>query len=458
MNLASRKVGVLAVLSAVAIVAISFMKAAMELEDAEQAYYSQWWRWGYDDQPPLYTWLQLLVNSIFGVSKFSFSFLRALLFSSTLIVLYRFGRIYLKRKQLALLALLLLVLVPSFVDFTFRRLSHTTLLLLTVVTTFIVLTRLIRVKSILNYTLLGAIVGLGILTKYNYFLFLAAIFMLVFFDNEFRKVLLNWKIIISLLVTAIIVFPHVMWLVNHNEYVSELTRSVAIKTLKSKEGVFILSPLLAFVASFFKLILPLLVVVVTLILIKKIKWVNVNKTDWLVKLFWIQVVVLAMTFTVLNIQKVETRWLLPLFFPFVILLLSKLKIDDNPKFTKPFYYCFLAVLLIQTLRTPVEKMLRIPSSVHFGFYSISDKLNIKYKNNTWVLPNVTYAGNIRILNPDREIYAMDDYSLPKNTIDTTNTVFISIKNTNLFLKKEAQDSILDFGLEKDDLFFLKQEN
>src|SRR5690606_36430433 len=133
----SKRIITLAVFSFLAIVVIAYMKNAMELEDAEQAYYSQWWRLGYDDQPPLYTWLQILINSIFGVSKFSFSVLRALIFSGTLLLLYRFAKNFMQDGSKALLVIYGLVFVPVFIDFTFRRLSHTSLLCLVVVVTYI---------------------------------------------------------------------------------------------------------------------------------------------------------------------------------------------------------------------------------------------------------------------------------------------------------------------------------
>lgn len=56
----------LSVVSFAAITGITLFKAALELEGAEQAYYTPWFRWGYDDQPPLYTWLQYGVNQVFG--------------------------------------------------------------------------------------------------------------------------------------------------------------------------------------------------------------------------------------------------------------------------------------------------------------------------------------------------------------------------------------------------------
>ena len=118
------KINVLAILSFIAITAITFFKSALELEDAEQAYYSQWLRWGYDDQPPLYTWLQYGFNTVFGVGKLAFSLLRAVLFAGTLLLLYRFSGLRIKEADTSKLAVLALVLIPVYIDFTFRRLSR----------------------------------------------------------------------------------------------------------------------------------------------------------------------------------------------------------------------------------------------------------------------------------------------------------------------------------------------
>ena len=116
--IAARKIEILGLLSILAIISISYMKSALELEDAEQAYYSQWWRFTYDDQPPLYTWFQILVNKVLGVTKLSFSLLRALIFSGTIAALYCFGKAYIKDKKLATVGVLLLSFVPVFIDFT----------------------------------------------------------------------------------------------------------------------------------------------------------------------------------------------------------------------------------------------------------------------------------------------------------------------------------------------------
>src|ERR1051325_2380554 len=44
-----------------------------DLDESEQLVFSQAWQWGYGPQPPLYTWLQILVFKICGPSVLGLS-------------------------------------------------------------------------------------------------------------------------------------------------------------------------------------------------------------------------------------------------------------------------------------------------------------------------------------------------------------------------------------------------
>lgn len=453
-NNPSKKVFFIALCSGIAIVAISFMKNALELEDAEQAYYSQWWRWGYDDQPPLYTWMQILVNYIFGVSKFSFSFLRGLIFSASLLALYQFAMEIIKDKSKAALVVFSLVLIPTFIDFTFRRLSHTSLLILAILATYFIVNRLRQNKSILNYCLLGVVISVGILAKYNYVFLLGALFLGLFFDEKLRKVVLNWRIVISLSVVGITITPHLLWLLNHNDYVTELNNSIHVKTGSGSEGgILFVSPILSFVVSFLKLLLPLLVFILIAFLLKKVKFNKTYLNNWLSKLFLLQLLILVIGFVVLDVQKVEVRWLLPLFVPFLVLFFEVFHVENIKKWVQYGFYAFLMVLFLQTLRAPVEKIMNISSSVHFGFQPISEKLQKNYVDRDWVLPDVTYGGNLRVLNLEKEVFSLDDFSLPTDKIDSLNTVFVFKHQKPVTYDYIVVDSIQNFGKEQESLFF-----
>lgn len=438
------KITTLFILSFVFINAIALMKNAMELEDAEQAYYSQWLRWGYDDQPPLYTWIQYGINQVIGVSKISFSVVRSLIFVGILIALYQFSKSILENRTKSELAVFCLALIPVFIDFTFRRLSHTALLILIILLSYHIVHKLLQQKTFGNYLILGFLWGIGILSKYNYFLFLGALFVTVVIDKELRQVFFNKYILVSILICLILVTPHFYWLLDSNSYFLELKESVWAKMENDvSKGIYIISPFLSFLGAFLRLIVPLGAVVGILLILRGITFKK-QSLDWFSKLFLLQSTVLVFFFLFLNSTKIEVRWLLPLFLPFVVLMIRSITLKNPIQLSKFTFLVFLGVLFLQLVRTPVEKFLNIPSSVHFGFEALADKLNTDFKDKQWLLPNVTYGGNIRLLEPEREIVTADDFSLPKSTICSTGVVEVVLDKGKL-QNRVPKDSLQNFG-------------
>ena len=300
-NVFLNKITVLAIFSFLAITGITFFKSALELEDAEQAYYSQWLRWGYDDQPPLYTWLQYGFNSIFGVSKISFSILRGLLFASTLLLMYRFSKFRIQNEDQSKLAVLALALVPVFIDFTFRRLSHTSLLCLCIVASYYSLQLLVERKSVLNYLFLGLIVGVGLLSKYNYAFFLVTFALVALWDKELRAIVFNTKILVSIFVSVLLIAPHVYWLLGPDEFQTFLTSSVEEKIgMEDSESVFSLLPILIYLKGLFALLFPILVVIGIGYFLKNVSF-NRLKINWFMKMFFAQLLVLGVFFLIFKV-------------------------------------------------------------------------------------------------------------------------------------------------------------
>ena len=443
-NISLNKISILAFLSFLAITLITFFKSALELEDAEQAYYSQWLRWGYDDQPPFYTWLQYSFNCILGVGKLPFSMLRGVLFSMTLLLLYQFSGLRIKRADKSKLAVLALVLIPVYIDFTFRRLSHTSLLCLCVVASYYCIQLLVVRKSIYNYLLFGLVIGVGLMSKYNYAFFLVTFAVVSVWDRELRAIVFSLKILLSVLISALIVASHIYWLLGPDEFQTFLASSVEEKIgIEETETGFSLLPILIYIKGLFALMFPILAVIGIGYFSKNVSF-NKLKLNWFVKMFFGQLLVLGLFFFIFQSQKVETRWLLPLFISFVVLLIENLSFKNNSK--------LVTVIGVQTLRTPVESVMNIPSSVHFGFEPITNKLSKNFDDYQWVLPNVTYAGNVRLLHPERTILSADDYSLTALELQHKREVEITI-NPSEIKQTTPVDSLIGFGKEKENLYF-----
>jgi hypothetical protein len=173
----------------------------------------------------------------------------------------------------------------------------------------------------------------------------------------------------------------------------------------------------------------------------------------MLQLFFAQLLVFVLVFVLMDVRKVEARWLLPLMLPFLVLLPKYFKATTILKWNNIGYITFLAVILIQVMRTPIEKTFDIDSSVHYGFEQISDKLQNDYNDKLWVLPDVTYAGNIRILNQKSAIFAADDYSVSRSATEVSKSVFVVKDKEQIASKYQLKDSIIDFGKEAEDLYF-----
>jgi 4-amino-4-deoxy-L-arabinose transferase-like glycosyltransferase len=450
-----KKVLFLALMAGTAIVAISFMKEALELEDAEQAYYSQWWRLGYDDQPPLYTWIQILLNKLFGVSRFSLSLFRGILFAGILLSLYKFAVAFLGNHHRAGMVTMGLVLVPTFMDFTFRRLSHTTLMCLMVVLTYWMVLQLIRQKSLKDYLLFGAIIGIGLLSKYNYLLVLGALLFAVPFDRELRRVLWHPYMFLTLFIALLCISPHAHWLLENQGNVSQLRASIQEKTGGDKGGTLpLIGPLTGFLTTLPKLFVPLLLVLSAALFWGKARARPGLKINWLLKVFLSQLMLLLVLVVGLNMGKVEARWLLPLLLPYMVLFPWALRFVHPKRWEQWGFYLFLMAITVQTLRTPAEKWLGIESSVHFGFGPIGKKLQLEYPERVWQLPNITYAGNIRLLYPGRKVLALDDYSLLPEGKGNGSVAVLQKQREPQLQNFVLRDSIVEFGRERETLYLM----
>jgi len=441
----------IALCSLFAIVLIGYLKNSLELEDAEQAYYSQWWRLGYDDQPPLYTWLQKLINQVFGVTKFSFSVLRGSLFASTLVLLFKLGKKIFDDNRRAQHVLLAAILVPVFMDFAFRRLSHTLLACVVVLATYLVMVHLVKKRSIKNYFLLGIGMGVGMLAKYNYVLFPLALLVTSWFNTNIKSIVWNKRIVLSLVVALLLFLPHLYWLL-YGGYFYEIRNSLDTKFGEVKSGTVIIMPILNTLKAFLEGMLPVLLAVSALFLFRKKKVKLAEKFKWLLHLGLVQVLVIVVLFVVMNSQEVHGRWLLPLLLPYLVLFIALLE-PIKTGYIKWGTMGLVSILCFQVVRTPLEKLLGIPSDIHFEYTELRQKLKKEFDAETWVLPNVTYGGQIRFLDEERALYTLDDFSLtlPKHTAEG----FVVVAHQNMLRTQKPVDSLITYGPNGENLYFFK---
>lgn len=181
-------------------------------DDAEQLIYAQMWAWGYKaNQPPLYTWLVILSQYLFGVTVFAVEAVKFV----CLFMLYGFltSACYLiiKDRLYSMLCGLSLVGIYHVGWDVVMNYSNTALMGAAVAASFYALFRLLDKPSRSGYLWLGLAVGIGLLSKYNFAFVLVPMVIAGLMTQEVRARLCTPQILISLVVIFVLISPHYYW-------------------------------------------------------------------------------------------------------------------------------------------------------------------------------------------------------------------------------------------------------
>jgi lipopolysaccharide core galacturonosyltransferase RgtB len=196
---------------------------SLDYDEAEQALLGQWLLPGYTEQPPLYTWLQHFLFVLFGKNVFAVSLLKNGLLFLTYSCVYFAACEILKDRRSAVLATFSILLIPQIGWESQRDMTHTTLVVFAASATLWQTMRLVHNRSVVNYCILGLLLGTGIMAKANFALFITVLFLTLCSFAEGRKILFTRKIILSLLVIAAFTATYFFWMAGNQDIVFSAT-------------------------------------------------------------------------------------------------------------------------------------------------------------------------------------------------------------------------------------------
>jgi len=196
---------------------------SLHRDEADQIIFSQSLALGYHEQPPLYSWLTWAFFRILGRNLVALALLKTLILGSIYTGLYLSARLLLGDARRAALAAFSAFLMFSFAWHSISYLTHTNLLCAIFAGACYAFLRLLRSGKWQEYLFLGLMLGLGMLSKYNFVLFGGALLLAGLMTRQLRERLLNRRMVLALAVAAAVVFPHGLFLAKH------LDQLVAIK-------------------------------------------------------------------------------------------------------------------------------------------------------------------------------------------------------------------------------------
>ncbi len=188
---------------------------ALQPDEAEQIFQSQYLLMGYGRQPPFYNWLQIGMFELVGPSILGLSLLKNGLLALTCIIFGLAARTVARDRDMAAAAMLGVLTMPATIVMVQRDLTHAIALFCFVALFLLTFFRTLTTPSLLAYLATGAIVGLGIITKYNFVILPLAAIIAALADADLRKRVFDWRLVPALAVAGLICLPHMLWVL-HN--------------------------------------------------------------------------------------------------------------------------------------------------------------------------------------------------------------------------------------------------
>jgi 4-amino-4-deoxy-L-arabinose transferase-like glycosyltransferase len=202
---------------------------AVEMDESEQIYYAQHFHLGYENQPPLYTWLQAILFRLVGVSHFGLALAKNIFMFVLYASVYQAARPMLgQRGAMAASASLIMIITLGWEAQIDR--THSILATALAAASLWAYFGLLRHPGRIRHAVLGLLLGLGMLSKYNFLLFIIALAGASLLVPEHRRLVWTGDAWITPVVAAVCVLPHALW------FTQQLHAATAETLRKMHEG------------------------------------------------------------------------------------------------------------------------------------------------------------------------------------------------------------------------------
>jgi 4-amino-4-deoxy-L-arabinose transferase-like glycosyltransferase len=294
----------------------------LHYDEAEQALLVDSFAWGYNAQPPLYTWLEMPWVALLGMSPAAFLVPKFLLICALYVAIYAVARKALADERAAIAAALSLFLFPEIGWEWLRARTHLILVSIACAVTLLALLRLRERRDARGYALLGVCFGFGMLAKYNYVMFAASVFAAALTVPGLRAVVLDRRMALALAVGALVVAPHAAWVVSelpairaavHSKFVGVAPSPSVVNAAVNTLFVFLPVVLVFFAIARGRLVAAL-----------RESWRRDDLVRFLACYFAIAFALFVVGAALVNAAHFQTRWAAPMFMFVPILFLRAL--------------------------------------------------------------------------------------------------------------------------------------
>ena len=192
------------------------LSQTIQVDDAEQIRLAQSLALGYPiPQPPLYSWISWGLFQLIGSGLLTLTLLKYTLIGLTFWLIWLASAYLYQQAASRWLATFSFLLMPSFGWHMHQGFTHTILLGVAIALTLHAMLRLQHHQRHLDYLYLGSALGIGLMAKYSFVLFLIPLLTSALTIREYRIALMQRNSWLTLFAVIIWTTPHLYWLSSH---------------------------------------------------------------------------------------------------------------------------------------------------------------------------------------------------------------------------------------------------
>jgi polyferredoxin len=136
--------------------------------------------------------------------------------------------------------------------------------------------------------------------------------------------------------------------------------------------------------------------------------------DYIKKLLLFVVLITFGVFVYLEATKIKSRWLLPMFFPFVLYMISRLEPSFGFERRWRGYMALSVVLMVLLAAVYVARVYipvaKKPPRFNYPFKELLSQIVSKYPSKRYYAPKLV-AGNLKYLYPSLDVRSLEEYRL-----------------------------------------------
>ena len=377
------------------------------LDESEQIMLTQYFAFGYNEQPPLYTWLQMGLFKILGTSILGLAVLKNGLLFLTYLFVYKLGFLLMDSRLKASLSAISLMLIPQFVWDAQVDQTHT--VLLTTATSIAVYYFYKITKEEVawsDFIIFGVAIGVGLNAKYNFVLVVITLILISLLIKEFRSRFYEKRLILAISVALVMVLPHFIWFISHLDIATGRTIG-RMSVGETQSAIFnVFKGSFSLILSTIAFLTPFWLVFIALFRKEfSISWERYSKS----LLLYIGIIFTFLFLIILlgGITHVKARWLQPYLYLVPVFLFLHVNIFKINKKVNTYIYLSITasiVVALVVLIRPFSIDLRgKPTRAAYPFEELSKQIKTKIHNreDTLLYAEDKYiGGNLKLFLPD----------------------------------------------------------